>query len=299
MKMNTYLSLMLVIAMASILVGRTNADEAQDKAAVVEMVESYVAAFNGRDAQAVSEHWSETGELVDRDGNRLTGRAAFRESFETLFKELASDQRLGVSVDRVSFVTGDVAIVEGIAHDVDGQDSSILVTVKTEDGKWRVHSVREFETPPRASHYDQLKELEWLIGQWVDESEESTAETSAHWSKNQNFITSNFKVSVPGMEPLEGTQVIGYDASTDNIRSWVFDSDGGTATGVWTRKGDTWEVRSSQVLADGRTASSINIYKLIDDDQFSWRSIGRQVDGEYLPNTEPVTVHRVVAETDK
>ncbi len=87
MKMNTYLSLMLVIAMASILVGRTNADEAQDKAAVVEMVESYVAAFNGRDAQAVSEHWSETGELVDRDGNRLSGRAAIRESFETLFKE--------------------------------------------------------------------------------------------------------------------------------------------------------------------------------------------------------------------
>ena len=77
MKMNTYLSLMLVIAMASILVGRTNADEAQDKAAVVEMVESYVAAFNGRDAQAVSEHWSQTGELVDRDGNRLSGRMQF------------------------------------------------------------------------------------------------------------------------------------------------------------------------------------------------------------------------------
>ena len=102
------------------------------------------------------------------------------------------------------------------------------------------------------------------------------------------------------MEPLEGTQVIGFDASTGNIRSSVFDSDGGTATGVWTRKGDSWEaIRSSQVLADGRTASSINIYKLIDDDQFSWRSIGRQVDGEYLPNTESVTVHRVVEETSK
>ena len=299
MKMNTCLSLLLVFALATILVGRTHADEAQDKAAVVEMVTSYVDAFNGRDAQAVSEHWSETGELVDPDGNRLSGRATIRESFETLFKDLSSEQLLSVMVDRVSFVTSDVAIVEGTARDVDGQDSSIVVTVKSEDGKWRVHSVREFEIPPRASHYDQLKELEWLIGQWIDESDESTAETSSHWSKNQNFITSNFKVSVPGMEPLEGTQVIGYDASTGNIRSWVFDSDGGTATGVWTRKGDSWEVRSSQVLADGRAASSINIYKLIDDDQFSWRSIGRQVDGEYLPNTEPVTVHRVVEETDK
>ncbi len=299
MKMNTCLSLLLVFALATILVGRTHADEAQDKAAVVEMVTSYVDAFNGRDAQAVSEHWSETGELVDPDGNRLSGRATIRESFETLFKDLSSEQLLSVMVDRVSFVTSDVAIVEGTARDVDGQDSSIVVTVKSEDGKWRVHSVREFDTPPRASHYDQLKELEWLIGQWIDESDESTAETSSHWSKNQNFITSNFKVSVPGMEPLEGTQVIGYDASTGNIRSWVFDSDGGTATGVWTRKGDSWEVRSSQVLADGRAASSINIYKLIDDDQFSWRSIGRQVDGEYLPNTEPVTVHRVVEVTDK
>ena len=138
-----------------------------------------------------------------------------------------------------------------------------------------------------------------MIGQWLDESEESTAETSSHWSKNQNFIRSNFKVSVPGMDPLEGTQVIGFDASTGMIRSWVFDSDGGTATGVWTRKGDSWEVRSSHVLADGRAASSTNIYKMIDDDQFSWKSIGRQVDGEYLPNTEPVTAYRVLEESNK
>ena len=299
MKINTYLNLMLVFALASILVGRTNADEAQDKAAVVEMVESYVNSFNGRDAQAVSEHWSETGELVDPDGNRLTGRAAIRESFETLFKDLSSEQLFNVTVERVSFVTPDVAIVEGIARDVDGQDSSIAVTVKSENGQWSVHSVRQVEIPPRSSHYDQLKELEWMIGQWLDQSEGSTAETTYNWSKNKNFIRSNFKVSVPGMDPLEGTQVIGFDASTSNIRSWVFDSDGGTATGVWTRKGDTWEVRSSQVLADGRIASAINIYKLIDDDQFAWRSIGRQVDGEYLPNTEPVTVYRIVEGTNK
>ena len=120
MKINTYLSLLLVFALASILVGRTNADEAQDKAAVVEMVTSYVDAFNGRDAQAVSEHWSETGEFVDPDGNRLTGRATIRESFETLFKDLSSEQLLNVTVERVSFVTPDVAIVEGTARDVDG-----------------------------------------------------------------------------------------------------------------------------------------------------------------------------------
>lgn len=298
MKINTYLSLILLFALPGISLSQ-NADVAGDKAAVSAMVDSYVAAFNRRDAQAVSDHWSETGELVDPDGNRLSGQAAIRESFETLFKNLSSEQLLSVTIDRVSFVTPDVAIVEGTARDVDGQDSNIVATVKSEEGQWKIHNVRQLELPPQPSHYDQLKELEWMIGRWIDESEGSTAETSYNWSKNRNFITSNFNVSVPGMDPLEGTQVIGFDASTGNIRSWMFDSDGGTATGVWTRKGDTWEVRSSQILADGRTASSTNIYNMIDNDQFSWKSIGRQVDGEYLPNMEPVTVRRVLEETEK
>ncbi len=269
------------------------ADQKDDEAAVIESVKSYVAAFNRRDADAVSEHWSVTGEQIEPDGTVLAGRKAIRESFTQVFEGLSDDQLLTVSIDRISFVTADVALDEGIAHVIGGWQSSYVATHKFEDGKWRIHSIRETELPSPPSHYDRLKELEWMIGNWVDESDDSIVESSCHWSKNKNFISKHFKVSVPGMEPLEGTQIIGFDASTGNVCSWIFDSDGGFGKGIWSRKGNTWEVRSSQVLADGRTASATNIYRLIDDNQFSWKSIGRNVDGQFLPNTESVRVVRI------
>jgi len=299
MKTKPCLHLVIVFLMATAWSSSIRADQTQEEAAVIQTIKSYVAAFNRRDAAAVSEYWSVTGEMIEPNGNLLTGREAIRESFARLFDDLTDDQLLSVTVDRISFVTSDVAVEEGIAHVIGGRESNYVATHKLEDGKWRIHSVRETETPPRPSHYDRLKELEWMIGNWVDESEESTIESSCNWSKNNNFITKNFKVSVPGMEPLEGTQIIGFDPSTGNFCSWVFDSDGGFGKGIWSRKGNSWEVRSSQVLVDGRTATSTNIYNLIDNDQFRWKSIGRQVDGEYMPNTEPVTVVRVQEETSK
>ena len=138
-----------------------------------------------------------------------------------------------------------------------------------------------------------------MIGSWVDHSDEATVESSCRWSKKQNFITKNFRVSIPGMDPLEGTQVIGYDAAAGTIRSWLFDSDGGFADGVWTRKGANWEVQSSQVLADGRTGSSLNIFTRLDPNQFSWKSIGRTLEGESLPDVAPVNVFRAQDEREQ
>lgn len=292
MKTKLALSLLIILFLA---VGNSKtsaADEMVDRAAVVKSIESYVLAFNRRDAQSVSDHWSGTGEMIEPDGNRLTGREAIRDSFEKLFEGLSNEQKLSVTVDRISFVTSDVAIEEGVAYVVGGLETSYVATHKFEDGKWRIHTVREAKLPDRPSHYGHLKELEWMIGTWVDQSQESTLESSCNWSKNRNFIMKNFKVSVPGMEPLEGTQIIGYDASTGTIVSWIFDSDGGHGKGSWSRSGNTWEVRSSQVLSDGRIAESTNYYTLVDGDQFSWNSTKRRIDGENVPDTESVTVVR-------
>lgn len=72
----------------------------------------------------------------------------------------------------------------------------------------------------------------------------------------------------------------------------MFDSDGGFGEGVWTQKGDLWVAKFSQTLADGRTASSTNIYRPIDADRYGWQSVGRKVEGEFAPNIEEVTVVR-------
>ena len=90
----------------------------------------------------------------------------------------------------------------------------------------------------------------------------------------------------------QGTQVIGWDAAAKKIRSWVFDSTGGFGEGEWSRDGNRWTVKLKTILNNGHRASSINIYTYVDPNTFTWQSVGREVNGEPLPNIDEVTVVR-------
>ena len=46
------------------------------------------------------------------------------------------------------------------------------------------------------------------------------------------------------------------------------------------------------MLADGRRASATQIYDVLEDGKVRFQSIGRQVEGELLPNIGPVEVVR-------
>lgn len=260
--------------------------------AIIDSVASYVDAFNKRDAKTISQHWAGDGEYIDSEGDLIAGRQNIEQAFVTVFKDMPADNQLAVTIKRISFVTKDVAIEEGIA-DFAGQKTNYSAVHKLQNGKWHLHSIRETEIAPRSSNYGKLKELEWMVGEWVDQSDDAVVRTSCRWSKNQNFLTKSFSVSLPDMDPLDGTQIIGYDASTGQIRSWTFDSDGGFAQGTWSRKANKWTVSSQHTMNDGRKASSTNIFTLVGQNQFSWKSIGRQVDGEFLPNVAPVNVVRI------
>ena len=103
-----------------------------------------------------------------------------------------------------------------------------------------------------------------MVGEWTDQSPDATIESNVTWTKNKTFLSYAFKASVPGMDDLEGTQVIGWDPEAGTIRSWMFDSDGGFGEGIWSKKDNCWIVKFSQVLPDGRKASATNIYTLVD-----------------------------------
>ncbi len=89
---------------------------------------------------------------------------------------------------------------------------------------------------------------------------------------------------------MSGMQLIGWDPAAKQIRSWVFDSDGGFGQGTWTRKDNRWSNQQSGVLPDGRKSSSVNIFTYLDDDTFTLQSINRMVDGELLPNIDEVKI---------
>jgi len=113
---------------------------------------------------------------------------------------------------------------------------------------WKIAHVEETFSPP--SNYEHLKELEWLTGEWVDDSEVSDVETLAQWTKNKNFITLSFRVQFEGRPALEGTQVIGW-THRSKYQVVGFRFFGRLRTGSLVEEGTRWTVRNTGVLITG------------------------------------------------
>lgn len=141
-----------------------------------------------------------------------------------------------------------------------------------------------------------LEELEWMVGNWVDEGEDSTVTTDCSWTTNRKFLKRSFSVAIDGEVALDGTQFIGWDPIEGRIRSWTFDSEGGFGEGRWIRDGERWLVKTSFVLESGERASALNVFTFVDQDTFRWQSIDREVGGELLPSIPEVTVVRQKAD---
>jgi uncharacterized protein (TIGR02246 family) len=275
--------------------GPAAAEADGDLEAIHAAVDSYVEAYNRGDAEAVARHWSEKGEWVSPLGERIVGREAIAKAMAVFFAA-EKGAKIEVIDPKVRLITADAAIEEGTARVMEpGQppsDSTYIAIHVKQEGKWKLDSVRETEIPAAESAESKLEQLDWMAGDWIDTSPDSTVETTVKWTKNKAFLTATFRISVPGMDDLEGTQVIGWDPTTETIRSWMFDSDGGFGEGTWKKHDNRWIVKFKQVLADGRKASSTNIYKFVDADHYTWQSIGREVDGQFAPNIEEVEVVR-------
>lgn len=143
--------------------------------------------------------------------------------------------------------------------------------------------------PPQTSP---LEELDWMVGEWLDEGEAAKIVTTCSWMKNRKFLTRSFKVVMDEKTTLEVTQMVGWDPITGQIRSWTFDSEGGFGQGRWIKDGNRWLVKVSFVLADGARASALNVYTHVDADTIRWQSTNREIAGELQPNIPEVTVIR-------
>jgi uncharacterized protein (TIGR02246 family) len=268
----------------------------EDEAAIRKAIGSYVEAFNQGDAEMLAAHFGEQGEMVTPAGDVLRGRQALEEAFAAYFQE-SKGAKLELQDTAIRVLSPSVASETGLARVLvpgaaPSETEYEAMHVKTTEG-WKIDSIREDEVPAAApSHYEQLKDLEWMIGRWADAESGPAIQTNCRWTSNRNFIVRSFKVLVEDRVDFEGTQVIGWDPYNQAIRSWMFDSDGGFAVGRWSGDGARWTVHALSVLPDGRRASSTNSYELLDENSVRFKSIGRQVDGELLPNIGPVTIIR-------
>jgi uncharacterized protein (TIGR02246 family) len=266
-----------------------------DEAAIRKSVDAYVDAYNRGDAAAVASFWSREGEYTNPSGERLKGPNKIRPALEAFFTENKGIQ-LKVAVFDVQPQSGNRIVEKGIAvvRRPGGETEEVFyaATHVKEDGAWKLLKVEEEISAVPLTTIAQLGQLEWLIGAWVDQDKDAAAETVFQWAKNHSFITGEFRVTVKDRIDIEGTQVIGWDPVAKKIRSWIFDSKGGFGEGEWSRAGDRWTVKVKSALATGHKASSMNIYTYINPNTFTWQSVGREVDGEPLPNIDSVTVVR-------
>jgi uncharacterized protein (TIGR02246 family) len=290
----------------SLTCGSARADLADDEAAIRKNDEVYAEAYNKHDAKAVAALWSSEAVYVDPDtGKESVGRDSIEKEFADTFDGL-KDAKLEIKVATIKFLSPNVAIENGTARITrpkeEPDESTYTALFVKHEGKWLLDRVTEDETattsdePP--SNYEHLKDLDWMVGSWIDNDDDdgTTIQTDCSWTKNKNFLTRSFAVAVGNEVDMAGMQIIGWDPAAKQIHSWVFDSDGGFGEGKWTRKGNRWIVRQTGTLPDGGKASEVNIINPIDDNSFTWQTLQRSVDGSPLPNLDETTIVRKPAD---
>ena len=282
------------------------AGQADDEKAIRKADDAYVEAYNKQDAKALASMWSPEAVYVNPEtGKEAIGREEIEREFADTFENL-KDVKLEVSVESIRFLSPNVAIETGTVRIVrakeEPDESAYSALFVKRDGKWLLDRVTEEQPPappaPPPSNYEHLKELEWMVGSWVDRDEDEgvVIQTDCEWAKNKNFMTRSFTVVVGDGVNMAGMQVIGWDPVAKQIRSWVFDSDGGFGDGKWTHKGNRWTIQQTGTLPDGSRSSAVNVMKKLDDNSFSWQSVQRSVNGDMLPDVEEVIIFRKPAQ---
>jgi uncharacterized protein (TIGR02246 family) len=269
---------------------------AADEEAIRATAATFAKAYAARDAKAVAAHFAPDAEYVDERGNLFEGRQAIEESLTAFFDENPGYQ-LDVDIDTIRFLSPGVAIEDGtttlIHPEGAATDYSHYTTVHVKTaGKWLAASVREHAPKDRREHRAQLQQLEWLLGDWVDEDDDSIVEFSCQAVDNGNFLLRQFTVKIAGQEAMSGTQRIGWDPVSGKLRAWIFDSDGGHAEGTWHRDGDSWVLKTTGVTSDGQTASGTSIYTFVSEHIMTWQAVDHEIAGVQRPDSEIVTIVR-------
>jgi uncharacterized protein (TIGR02246 family) len=275
---------------------KTAARPSADESAIRANIAAFVKAYNAGDAKAVAGLFSPEAQVIDEDGDTTQGRDAIEKRVAGTFAE-SPKGRINLDVESIRFMGSSLAVETGkstvtsSAGDTADVSRYTVVHLKSPDGKWLIGVVRETEDTELSNH-ERLKPLEWLIGDWIDESPDAVVLSSCKWSDNKNFLLSDINIRVQGSNAMHLTQRIGWDPLTKQIKSWLFDSEGGYGESFWTRDGDRWLVKATAVRRDGTTASMTNIYTPTGKDSYTWQTTDRVVAGAVLPPIEIKVVRK-------
>src|SRR5262245_11111585 len=262
----------------------------EDAAAVRKVIEDFAAAFQKGDAAAAAALLTPGAELIPDDVDPLRGRDAIQKAFTDHF---AKNKRVKMTLEfePIRFISRDSAMQDGnlkVTADKGASSSKkFSFLCVREDGKWMLASIRE-----EADEQEDLKDLDWLIGTWTAKQGDAAVDTKYEWFGNKTFIKATFTVKEKD-KTVTGMQIIGTDPKTGDLRTWIFEADGGFGAGTVEREGNKWIFESETALTDGSLLEARNILVKVNADTFTWQPSNLTVNGEQFGNLPPVKVTRV------
>jgi len=275
-------------------------DPAALQALITEAADQFEKAFAARDAQAISKLFTEEAEYVDATGLVLHGRDAIAAEYSAHF-EVSPPGKISVEILSIRPVSKGLVIEDGVSTFEPSDDSASTQTrysathTRLDDGTWRIASLREIESEVMTPH-EHLKSLAWLVGHWREEDGTTVVDTQWTWSKDGNFLLSEFSAREAEDVLLEGTHRVGWDAERKQFRSWIFDSTGGSVDGWWTEgEDDVWRVRLSGVDSEGTRVNTTASYQADGKDAIVISQEDRSEGAFQLPRSS----HRVVRQPPK
>ena len=164
------------------------------------------------------------------------------------------------------------------------------VYVKKAAGRWLQAAVRD-EVSGGLTPHERLAELEWLVGDRMNESQDAMVVTTCKWADGGNFLIREFTMKTKGQPVLSGSQRIGWDPLRRQFKTWIFDSEGGHGEGFWTHNGDQWVIKVDGVGQDGLPfVGHEHRHERLGKDRFSWESVDRTLGGSAIPGIDAFVV---------
>lgn len=247
------------------------------------------AAFNKGDLDALLSYWTDDAEFISEAGQTHRGKDALRALLKKGL-ETYKGHKQTIKISSIRFIRPDVAIEEGVvtmtAPDGTPDAGRYEALWLKQASKWLIARMRDLpgDQEEQAPAHAHLKPLSWLIGEWVDKEATGKVRLSCRWAPEQTFIVQEYIIQQGDGKELKVTQWVGYDAANDQLRSWMFDSTGGSSGGLWTREGNAWTSPTEGVLADGQVATAVMRVQYQQQDAFLFTSKDRQVEGQPLPD---------------
>ena len=265
--------------------------------AVRETLVAYVEAYNKKDPARIIELFTQDGTLVDSDNVATRGREAIVQEFTAAFAE-PSTYTLDGKTELVRLITPDVAQAEGVSRLVSPKEATIanrfVALLARKGDAWKIAEIRDYPAPAASvTPYERLKELEWMVGEWVDESEDVQVNTTVRWGQGKAYLARDYSVQIKGEPATSGLMIIAWDPQTQQIRSWIFNADGSRGDASWTRAtNNQWVVKARGSTDDGQPTSATQVISLINKDAIRTSTTDRIIGDEIARDLDDIIMVR-------